>query len=818
MVDVTVSAANITLEVDSDNLSPSIISIDNNTPELIEVSLQGLSGANNALWGSINGTLSDQTDLQTVLDGKVDENAPITGATKTKITYDAKGLVTAGADATTSDIAEGSNLYFTNGRAVTALTGQNVSLFTNDSGYITSSALSPYLLASTAASTYATIVHTHVSTDITDFNEAVEDIIGSKIIAGSNVTVSYNDTTGETTISSTGGGGSISDGDKGDITVSGSGASWTIDNGVVTYAKMQDVSATSRILGRITSGAGVVEELTATNVKTILALATTDLSDYTEATQDVVGGMVSGNTESLISVTYDDTSGKLNFAVTATLSSYTNDAGFITSSALSGYVPYTGATSNVALGVNGLSADNITSAIFSANSYFQYTLAEDVNDLNIEGHSVVIVTPETSGYYIHNVQQPLGNNDFLYVVNGSDEESFFISNEADSGSAENNFKLPADTNLLLPPRAGAFFIWDKDNAIWRMIDNVVTTEVKALTPSANQNDYDISSFLEGSGVVTQVNIAPSNSIKITGFDATNVADGKEIIITNTTDPLAASARIIIFERQSSSSAAANRISYPSVNMPLILLPDHSIRLRYNKTQERWILQDILSPTAFFDLYSDLFTNAVAPFSTNTGGTSAGISVSQFLTTDTTYKTQGTVNCTLGTNTNGRAYISTGITSLMFGYGSFLSLTRLGIAVLSDATNEFVVQAGFSDSNTTLGTDSATWVYERTSSTDWRTRTSNNGSATQNTITGFTVTVDTMPYLGTFVNGDATNVDFFYSTNGETWTFTTPHTTNIPSGAARTLGFQAGGHKTAGTTSRNVAVDSVAYKSISKRGQ
>jgi len=32
-------------------------------------------------------------------------NSVITGATKTKITYDAKGLVTAGADATTADIA-----------------------------------------------------------------------------------------------------------------------------------------------------------------------------------------------------------------------------------------------------------------------------------------------------------------------------------------------------------------------------------------------------------------------------------------------------------------------------------------------------------------------------------------------------------------------------------------------------------------------------------------------------------------------------------------------------------------------------------------
>ena len=72
-------------------------------------------------WGSITGTLSSQTDLQSALDNKVTKNGSITGATKTKITYDSKGLVTAGADATTSDIAEGSNLYYTDTRARLAI-------------------------------------------------------------------------------------------------------------------------------------------------------------------------------------------------------------------------------------------------------------------------------------------------------------------------------------------------------------------------------------------------------------------------------------------------------------------------------------------------------------------------------------------------------------------------------------------------------------------------------------------------------------------------------------------------------------------------
>lgn len=53
----------------------------------------------------------------------------------------------------------------------------------------------------------------------------------------------------------------------GDVTGSGIGSfAATIANGAVTYAKMQDVSATSRILGRRSSGAGDVEENTLSQV------------------------------------------------------------------------------------------------------------------------------------------------------------------------------------------------------------------------------------------------------------------------------------------------------------------------------------------------------------------------------------------------------------------------------------------------------------------------------------------------------------------------------------------------------------------------
>lgn len=49
--------------------------------------------------------------------------------------------------------------------------------------------------------------HTHTASEVTDFNEAVDDRVGALLVAGANITITYNDAGNTLTITSTGGGG-----------------------------------------------------------------------------------------------------------------------------------------------------------------------------------------------------------------------------------------------------------------------------------------------------------------------------------------------------------------------------------------------------------------------------------------------------------------------------------------------------------------------------------------------------------------------------------------------------------------------------------
>ena len=174
--------------------------------------------------------------------------------------------------------------------------------------------------------------------------EVIQDIIGSSVIGGTGLTATYNDTSGETTI----------DLDNTAVTHGSYGGSasktvsFTVDqqgrltaasdaNISITASQVSDFTeATQDIMGsslgegegidiQYNDGAGIVvisgEDASDTN-KGIASFSSTDfvvtsgnVTLNSESIQDKVGAMVTGNTETGITVTYQDSDGTIDFEV-----------------------------------------------------------------------------------------------------------------------------------------------------------------------------------------------------------------------------------------------------------------------------------------------------------------------------------------------------------------------------------------------------------------------------------------------------------------------------------------------------------------------
>lgn len=328
---------------------------------------------------------------QTALNTKVTSNSVIVGATKTKVTYDTKGLITAGADATTADIADSTNRRYVTDAQQTVIgntsgtnTGDNAvnSLYSGlvsnathtgdvtgatsltiangavtlakmasvDSGTVfyrkTLGLGAPELQTLATLKTDLGLVGTNsgdqtitLTGDVTgsgsgsfattlatvnagvgtfgSWTESVQITVNAKgLITGATaltITPALGSITGlgvgvGTALAlNTGSAGSVvinggalgtpSSGVANNLTgtaagltagnvttnanmtgdVTSVGNATTIANSVVTYGKIQNVSATDRILGRSTAGAGVIEEITCTSAaRTLLDDTSTD--------------------------------------------------------------------------------------------------------------------------------------------------------------------------------------------------------------------------------------------------------------------------------------------------------------------------------------------------------------------------------------------------------------------------------------------------------------------------------------------------------------------------------------------------------------
>ena len=223
-------------------------------------------------------------------------------------------------------------------------------------------------------------------------------------------------------------GGGISDGDKGDITVSSSGSVFTIDNDAVTYAKIQNVSATDRILGRDSSGAGVIEEITPANLRTMINVEDGATADQTKADIDSLGIAASS-------------------ANTLTIGNHNTDSSF-----------------QIVFSTNG-AGDARTLGVDGISNAFSYNPSS--NTLDLENLSVSDITVTSASPTISLVDSN-ADSDFNLHVNGGifsirDQTNINASRLSIDSSGNVGIGTTGPTDLLTLDHATSPFVTLKDS-------------------------------------------------------------------------------------------------------------------------------------------------------------------------------------------------------------------------------------------------------------------------------------------------------------------------------------------------------------------
>lgn len=191
-----------------------------------------------------DGDKGDITVSNTGTTWTIDANA-VTYAKLQAASTNSKLLGTSSTSTTFAELTIGTGLSLSG----TTLTATAVGLTDGDKGDITVSATGTSWAIDSGAVTYAKIQPTSTSTVLLGASSTSTTV--AELTVGSGLSLSG------TTLTATAVG--LTDGDKGDITVSGTGTSWVVDNNAITYAKIQAASTNSKILGSSSTSTTIAE-------------------------------------------------------------------------------------------------------------------------------------------------------------------------------------------------------------------------------------------------------------------------------------------------------------------------------------------------------------------------------------------------------------------------------------------------------------------------------------------------------------------------------------------------------------------------------
>ena len=644
-------------------------------------------------------------------------------------------------------------------------------------------------------------------------------------------------------------GSGVSDGDKGDITVSGSGATWTIDNSAVTSAKFRD-SAGLSVVGRSTNTTGVVADITAASDGQVLRRSGTALGFGTISSAGIANDAVTSNKIAANNVTLDkiitintdsllgrDTAGTgnvENIGLNSTLEmtgtgslqraaltgDVTASAGSNTTSLANGTVSTAkivdGAVTNIK--INDVAASKLTSGTLPSSFAFGTTTASTAR-INYSGGNPSLITSnsanETTIFSQDGEQYVTTNNTLVSLGSGTSKLDFIDGELRIYDSDSTNYvgiktpatgSLTANYTLTLPT---------DDGTANQVLTTNGTGTLSWTTPSGGGSSPSVLSFsqftsdqdnLTASGIAdaTVLRVSGNNSIvAITSIDATGMADGKEISIVNT------GSQPIILQAEHPDGTATNRFSG---NGDVILAPRSNVRVVRDGTSERFWLPPNILPQGL-RLYKRQWVGSGSSTTVGDYGEITFINSSGTVTAGSlsNSKPPGVI---LGTGSNASGSISMLLSkspNTIMNPGdaySYMKIVLQTSADLSDATNTYSIYGGWMQNTTGGSATSQQSVYVHYShgsnSGKWSGITRTTSGVETIVDLGVTVAASTAYTLEIYWNKANNEVRFFV--DGE---YKGRSTANIPS-SSNNLNPAIGIGKSLGTAARNMILTASEY--------
>lgn len=551
------------------------------------------------------------------------------------------------------------------------------------------------------------------------------------------------------------------------------------------------VSATSRLLGRITAGAGAHEELTASDVISLISSGSSSLS----------GVKFLLSSDETDSSEYNTSTAESSALKTYNLAA--NSYSYILIEAIvQARVEQDAATK--ADFTWRIKSGGTTQKTFVQRIIAQSTAGIDSGGRYVETISTIIAGGQGSTTALTITVQPNLNN----AATGGLVQAFRVYGVKDVSFPAIGSVEIAKAGTLIGTRPRVNFI-EGTNVTMTIADNSGSGRVdvtinasggspSVITPSqitSDQNDYAPTGWADA----TLVRLSGDSSCRaIRGFSAETSGEIK-VLANVGSYPL-------YLAPEHASSTAANRIAYFE---EVFLMPGQSCQVYYDGTLSRWVPFNVPNPgyctprkSVYYDQMPTKVPTAVSEnFPLFIWGS---IDISNTDPTSTIPFMAWDMNTGATTSGgSGIAYVRDQESMAYYGGAHIIAKAIIkSPATLGDATNNyyFFLRIANNPSSGFFTQNNSTGIYYRYSdnSGKWYLRTTDSGGTSTETDSGVTFAVDTEYELLVTINKARNEVTFFI--NG---TVVGRHTTNLPSAAICAPSTQL--EKTAGSSARSVYV-------------